>query len=61
MSTPNDDLASKVGIDKTHDPRDVYDQQHGSYSDPTVTMPVEKKIPMLPQGDESSPFKIGGL
>jgi hypothetical protein len=62
MSTPNDDLASKVGADKpVQDPRKVYDGQHGSYDDQLPAMPLEKKLTIFPMQDEPSPFSVGNI
>jgi hypothetical protein len=59
MSTPNDDLASKSGVEKQVDPRDVYDAQHGKYTNPVYDMPVEKRVTVLPMLEEPSPFSVG--
>ncbi len=60
MSTPNDDLASKIGVDKLTS-NQAYDGAHGSYDDPVPAMPVEKRLTVLPMVDDPSPFSLGSV
>jgi hypothetical protein len=49
MSTPNDDLAAKVGVDKpTNDARQIYDAERGEWVDVKFEKLDAPQLPVQP-------------
>jgi hypothetical protein len=53
---------SKIGQGRAYEtPKEALDAETGTYKDPAEELEPERKLPLLPQVETETPFKLGNV